>query len=205
MALKELHVRFEMESGRLPPSIDEWIALAQREIRDFWDQHPKKQKSEYVECDFTYAAEAMAACSRLKLIEPLQFVEWGAGFGVVTGIASLLGMRAVGIEAESFLHEAASRLHRLAALETTLWKGNFLPAGAARLRLPDEPSVALQYRIAPAYDVHGSDLHQFGGVFCYAWPGEEHFLKAVFDRYAAPNALLVLYRGPYQIEFYRKK
>jgi hypothetical protein len=47
-------------------------------------------------------------------------------------------------------------------------------------------------------------LSDFALIFAYPWPGEEHFLKAVFHRYARPNAVLLMYRGPYQVELYRK-
>lgn len=31
-------------------------------------------------------------------------------------------------------------------------------------------------------------------VFAYPWPGEEHVIERLFDRYAAAGALLVTYR-----------
>ncbi len=205
MALKELKFTFDVESAPLPPSIDAWISLARREIELFWDQSSKTKKKEYVECDFRFVAGLLSLCQQTGLFPRHKLLEWGCGFGVVTGIAELLGLSAVGIEAERFLVKAALRLQRQGGLKGEIWHANFLPVGASELAESGDPRISLQFSSLPsAYELHDSHLHDFGCIFCYAWPGEEHFLKQVFDRFAAPSTALILFRGPFHAEVYRK-
>lgn len=204
MALRELQLDLELDSTLLPSSVVAWINLARREIEEFWDQSSNSKKTEYVESDFEHVAEVLLHCQQKSWLARRELVEWGCGFGVVTGIAELLGLPAVGIESEGFLVEAGRRLLQKAGISAELFHGNFLPAGAAELALVEDPRVALQSTMPSVYASINRSLTDFGCVFCYAWPGEEHFLKLVFDRFAAPGTLLVLYRGPYHIEVYRK-
>ncbi len=206
MALKELKLRLDGESAPLPHSIDVWISLARREIELFWDQSQKTKKREYVECDFDFVAGALQVCLQKGLLPRQTLVEWGCGFGVVTGIAELLKINAVGIEAEQFLVEAAGRLHKLGGLQGNIWHANFLPAGASDLAEEQDPRISLQFGNLPsAYELCGCRLADFGCVFCYAWPGEEHFLKQVFDHFAGTSTVLILFRGPFHVEIYRKR
>lgn len=217
MPIKECDLHVDVDANAVSREIRQWIQFARRYIAAFWDRNPHLRKTEFIECDFEYAAEAIMACRSNNLIAGNRFVEWGCGFGVVAGIASRLGMESVGIEAEGFLCEAARRLQledpgrrclaregALVASGAEVWHGNFLPAGASSLILPEEPRVAASHTVASAYEDRGVDITQFDCFFVYAWPGEEHFLKSVFERSAAPNALLILYRGPYHVEFYQK-
>ncbi len=123
---------------------------------------------------------------------------------MVSGVASLLGLDAVGIEAEEFLCVEARKLLEKCHVPAEVWQGNFLPRGARKLAEDTDPLVSLTHDIAPAYEQFDMALSDFAIVFAYPWPGEEHFLKAVFNRYARPNAVLLMYRGPFQVELYRK-
>ena len=135
----------------------------------------------------------------------IRFLEWGCGFGGVTGAASLFGMRAVGIEALDFLCHQASALWRRHAISATVVHGNFLPQGADQLLLADDPGLAVQAAAdEDAYAGMGGRLDEFDLIFAYPWPGEEGFLARVFEKFARPGAHLLLYRGPYHLELYRK-
>ena len=205
MALKKLELGFDAGSAPLPPSIVAWLTLARREIELFWDQLRKTKKREYVECDFDFVAGVLQICLQKDLLPQRTLVEWGCGFGVVTGLAELLGMNSVGIEAEQFLVAAGRRLHGKGGLQGHIWHANFLPAGASELAEEEDPRISLQYASLPsAYDLHDCNLNDFGCVFCYAWPGEEHFVKQVFDHFAAHSTVLILFRGPFHVEVYRK-
>ena len=124
--------------------------------------------------------------------------------GAVAGVAGLLGLDAIGIEAEEFLCEQARQLLDQEGISAEIWQGNFLPEGARGLAEPEDPLVSLTHYIQSAYEQQDFSLSDFAIVFVYPWPGEEHFLKLVFDRFARHDALLLLYRGPFQIELYRK-
>lgn len=202
--LKSLSVSLA-EEPRLPTELSQWIQFGGQVVRDFWDRHPELRNTEWVECDY---AEVAAALIGLQVNHPARqesFLEWGCGFGVVAGTASLLGFNAVGIESERFLIEEAVRIAAEYGIEgVEFWEGNFLPTGAEQFAAKEDPRVALKAEAESAYAKYGREILEFATIFAYPWPGEEHFLKSVFRNYAAAGARLVLYRGPFQVEFYEK-
>jgi hypothetical protein len=204
MALAEIDVALE-EDEPLPTQVVEWIATARERIERYWDSFKHKPLPQYVECDFELVARAIETTCRQGLNDGQLFVEWGCGFGVVTGTAALLGLDAVGIEAEEFLCQESRLLLSHASIPAEIWQGNFLPHRARELADDTDPLVSLTHSIPPAYGQHDMTLGDFAIVFAYPWPGEEHFLRLVFDRFARRNALLLMYRGPYHVELYRKK
>lgn len=203
MALNELEL--DVPEDALQPPIADWLGTARERIERYWDHFSQKPLPQYVECDFDYVSAALQACLDNDLIDGKLFVEWGCGFAVVTGVAALLGLDAIGIEAEEFLCQEARILLSKQGISAEVWQGNFLPAGAARLAEDKDPLVSLTHRIPPAYEQYDMPLEDFAMVFAYPWPGEEHFLRVVFDRYARRDALMLMYRGPYHVELYRKR
>ncbi len=168
------------------------MAQAGRErIELYWDQFPKKPLPQYIECDFDYVSQALRTVVERGWIDGQLFCEWGCGFGIVTGVAALLGLDAIGIEAEEFLCDQARKLMAKNGVQAEIWQGNFLPTGAHQLAEDTDPLVSLTHRIPAAYHQHDMTLSDFAIVFVYPWPGEEHFLRAVFDRFARPNALML--------------
>lgn len=204
MPLRELTIDAD-DSVSLPAPIQEWLVVARERIERYWDQFSKQPLPQYVECDFDLVAAAMREIVDRNLADGRLFVEWGCGFAVVTGIAGLLGLDAVGIEAEEMLCVEGRKLLAKQAIKAEIWQGNFLPAGARSLAEDTDPLVSLTHSIPPAYQQHQMSLDDFAIVFAYPWPGEEHFLKQVFDRFARSAALLLMFRGPYHIELYRKR
>lgn len=202
MPLKEVPLRVGEEP--LPEAIAQWLVAGRARIERYWDQFPQKPLPQYIECDFDYVSQALRQCVRSGWIDGRLFCEWGCGFGIVTGVAALLGLDAIGIEAEPFLCEEARRLMAVNGIGAEIWQGNFLPAGAASLADDTDPLVSLTHTIAPAYGKHDMQMSDFALIFVYPWPGEEHFLRAVFHRYARPGALMLQFRGPYHVELYRK-
>ncbi len=203
MPLVELELN--IPDNPLPDDVSAWLVAARERIELYWDQFSSKPLPQYIECDFDYVAAGLQECLRRDLVDGKLFVEWGCGFAVVTGIAALLGLDAIGIEAEVFLCEQARLLLAQREIPAEVWQGNFLPAGAVRLAEDKEPLVSLTHSIPPAYSNFDMSLEDFAIVFAYPWPGEEHFLRAVFARYARSNALLLMFRGPYHIELFRKQ
>ena len=202
MSLKQLEL--EVDEQELSPDVLKWLAAGRERIERYWDQFPKKPLPQYIECDFDYVARALQACVRADLVDGRLFCEWGCGFGIVTGVAALLGLDAVGIEAEEFLCSQARVLLDNNNVQAEIWQGNFLPSGAAGLAEEADPLVSLTHKIPAAYAAHDMPLSDFALVFVYPWPGEEHFLRAVFDRFARPGALMLQFRGPFHVELFRK-
>lgn len=202
MALKQLELK--VDDRALPEAVEAWLAAGRARIERYWDQFPQKPLPQYIECDFDHVARSLAACVDQDLIDGQLFCEWGCGFGIVTGIASLLGLDAVGIEAEEFLCSQARALLEQNGIRAEIWQGNFLPHGASELAEEEDPLVSLTHKIPAAYGAHDMLLSDFALTFVYPWPGEEHFLRAVFDRFARPGALMLQFRGPYHVELFRK-
>lgn len=203
MTLKQLDLI--VDESELPAQVNQWLAAGRERIERYWDQFPKKPLPQYIECDFDYVSQALRTCVNHGWIDGQLFCEWGCGFGIVTGVAAVLGLDAIGIEAEQFLCEQARKLMAKHGVKAEVWQGNFLPAGAHQLAEDTDPLVSLTHRIPAAYHQHDMQLSDFAMVFVYPWPGEEHFLRAVFDRFARPNALMLQFRGPYHVELYRKR
>lgn len=202
MTLKQLQL--DVEDQELPEEVRRWIAAGRQRIELYWDQFPQKPLPQYIECDFDYVAKALAACVAQDLIDGQLFCEWGCGFGIVTGVAALLGLDAVGIEAEEFLCSQGRQLMEQNGVRAEIWQGNFLPAGSDSLAEETDPLVSLTHKIPAAYSQHDLSLSDFALTFVYPWPGEEHFLRAVFDRFARPGGLMLQFRGPYHVELFRK-
>ena len=204
MPLIELEMDLDDEQPLSDP-IERWLEASRQRIQLFWDQFPQKPLAQYIECDFEWVTRGLQYCVDQQLIDGKLFVEWGCGFGVVTGVASILGLDAIGIEAEEFLCDEGKKLLNVNSIEAELWCGNFLPSGSAKLSMDDDPNVSLTHTCESAYSTNQMTLDDFAIVYVYPWPGEEHFLKSVFNRYARKDALLLLYRGPYHVELYRKQ
>ena len=202
MSLKQ--VDLDVDAQELHADVRDWLVAGRERIERYWDQFPKKPLPQYIECDFDYVARALQACVHQNLNDGQLFCEWGCGFGIVTGIAALLGLDAVGIEAEEFLCSQARVLLEQNNIHAEIWQGNFLPPGAATLAEETDPLVSLTHKIPAAYAQHDMQLSDFALTFVYPWPGEEHFLRAVFDRYARPGGLMLQFRGPYHVELFRK-
>jgi hypothetical protein len=202
MKLDPIPLHFDWEEP-LEPNLERWIVRSEELVQQFWDRWQAKPIEQYVACDFRYVAAALREVLDQKLQNGNLFCEWGCGFGVVTGIASLFGMEAIGIEAEPFLVSEGRKLLKESKIAAELWEGNFLPKGAERLAETQSNHASLFHNIPDAYSQHDLDLDDFGTIFAYPWPGEEHFLREVFRRYARENAILLMFRGPYHIEVYR--
>jgi hypothetical protein len=204
MPLIQLNIQPD-EQWQSPARMQRWLDLSRQRIELYWDQFLKRPIEQYVACDFELVIRTLVACRKQRVIDGDLLVEWGCGFGVITGAASLLGFDAVGIEAEQFLCDQSVEMLTEAKIPAEIWQGNFLPPGARKLSESSDPVVSLGHHCASAYAEHSLALDDFAVVYVYPWPGEEYFLSAVFNYFARPGAILVLYRGPYHIEVYQKR
>lgn len=204
MPLIELEIELDDERP-LPAPLAQWLEKARRRTQLYWDQFAQRPLPQYVECDFEWVVRGLEYCRQQNLLVGNMFVEWGCGFGVVTGAASLLGFEAIGIEVEPFLCEEGRILLASQHIKAEIWQGNFLPGGSRKLAEDTDPLVALSHAATSAYEQNQMGLDDFALIYAYPWPGEEHFLRSVFERYARSKALMLMYRGPYQLELFQKK
>lgn len=192
------------DSAEIPPETEQILINADQVLQAYWDQWTKKPIEQYVACDFRDVWRALSELTSSRIANGNTFCEWGCGFGIVTGLASQLGWEAIGIEAEEFLVDQANSFLVRNGLAGEILHGNFLPRGSERLAPPQSEHASLFHQVENAYERHDLELDDYALVFAYPWPDEHHFLRDVFRYYAGDGALLLMFRGPYEIELYRK-
>jgi len=149
----------------------------------------------FVPSEFAAVWPVLAALAERDLAPGRLFCEWGCGFGVVAGLAAKLGFEAHGIEIEADLVDAARRLladHRIVA---QLACGSFVPPGGEELARIKAEMAWLVTGGADGHALLGRSADEWDVVFAYPWPGEEHVVERIFERFAAPRALLVTHRS----------
>ncbi len=189
----------------LQSAVENWISKSEELLQEYWDRWLEQPIEQYVACDFRYVAMALRAIAEHRLADGRMFCEWGCGFGVVTGIASILGFEAIGIEVQPFLVGQARKLLKRNRLHAEIWEGNFLPRTAESMADDQADHPSLGHHVPPAYEQYDSGIDDFALIFSYPWPGEAHFIQEVFRRHARPNALLLQFLGPFHVEVYRKR
>lgn len=135
--------------------------------------------------DYREVVEALSWVRHQYQLPGLRFCEWGCGFGIVAGMASLMGMEAHGIENDELLLDQAAEVQRLFGLTTTIHSGDIYRVTAN----PDEPPHPASF-----------DL-----IYAYPWPKEEARLVEWFDQWARPGACLLVYHGFADLSFHRKE
>ncbi|AMV35588.1 hypothetical protein VN12_26080 [Pirellula sp. SH-Sr6A] len=201
--LERLDLDWDSE-GEIPNDVSAMLAEADSMLQRYWDQWHQKPIEQYVACDFRDVWRSLSAVTEQRLATGNTFVEWGCGFGVVTGLASYLGWESVGIEAEPFLVQQAVAFLRKTDMKAQIVCGNFLPRGAERLAGHQANHASLFHQVPSAYDELDLQCDDFSLVFAYPWPGEHRYLQEVFRNYAGDQALLLMFLGPYEIELFRK-
>lgn len=196
----------------LPSSIDELpipdelavrISRANDRIEAFQDRWDRPQIEQFVAADFPLIFQSLAWTLETQPMIGRRFLEWGCGFAIVSALAARLGLDAIGIEAEEDLIAQGRRTIADWDAPCELIHGNFLPPGAESLA--DDPGLpSLGHDVPNAYRRLGLDLDDFAIVYAYPWPGEDDFHEAVFDRFAAPGAMLMLFCGPNDVRLWRK-
>lgn len=196
---------FEIEvcPAPLPPPIAAWLAAAQQRIDAFFADPAHVSGMGFIPSDYELVYGALAGFARRE-VGRLRFCEWGSGFGVVVGLAVLLGMEAYGIEIDGVLCAAARTLLAQRGLAAEIAHGSFVPEDyepSARLADLDTRTVLGQ---PDAYDQLSRDLDEFDVVFAYPWPGEEELYLDIFRRYADQGAVLITHSRVEGMRAWRK-
>jgi hypothetical protein len=168
----------------LPRELTRFIEVAEERVDEYQESVGEQLSPRFEPADHQEVAEALVWLRREMPCEGARFCEWGCGFGVVAGLADLLGFEAFGIEVDPVVFGLAEELRALYGLGTRLWLGNFL-----------EPVPANRRAFDPA---------RFDLIYAYPWPGEEDGIKEHFDRHAAETAYLLLFLGFGDLRLYQK-
>lgn len=189
----------------LPEPVAQLLADADRRIERFVrDRQATNPIGAFVPCDFVMVYHALRAVQALRIAPGDHVCEWGAGFGVVAGLAELLGFDACGIEVHRDLVDEAQSLledHHLAA---EIAHGSLIPEDGDALVDELAQQAWLSTGERPGYDELGVEVEDFDLIFAFPWPGDEVLIDALFEEYAAVGALLLTYHGMNDMRLQRK-
>ena len=201
--LKRIELAPDVLERNVPAEIQSRIEDVRLRIQTFQDRWDRPQIEQFVAADYYHVWQVLTWIKDTQLLIGKRFLEWGSGFAVVSAMADLLGFDTIAIEAEADLLDQGRNTAQDWNSSIELVRGNFLPPGAELLA--DDPTLpSLGHQVSAAYESIAMDLDDFSIVYAYPWPGEDDFHEAVFDRYAAVGALLVLFCGPNDIRVWRK-
>lgn len=203
MALHD--VSWRPSATRPNAAIAAFLADATERIDAFFEERWQEPIVGFVPSDFEKLWPALAAVMEQELAPGRRFCEWGCGFGVVAGLAAALGFDAHGIEIEPDLIAQAQALLTAHRLAVKLVVGSFIPPGGEQLA---QIKAEMAWLITDGADGHAllsCEPTDWDVVFAYPWPGEEHVIERLFDRYARPGALLITWRTEKGARVQRKR
>ena len=192
----------------LPPVTPEASALivdAQKRIDAFIEERLSDTLHSFVPSDFGLVYAALRQVADMHRAPGTMFCEWGSGAGVATCLAAMVGFEACGLEVEQELVELSRRLARDHRVHAAFCRGNFVPRAGQRIA---EQVGEMEWLAVGGPDAHEEmdlEIDDFDLVFAYPWPGEEHVVERLFERFAANGALLMTYNGAEGIRLFRKR
>lgn len=120
-------------------------------------------------------------------------LEWGSGLGVVTIMASRMGLEAYGIEAEPGLVELSRTLAEKYAPKAVFAEGSFIPDDFEWNPSDGEDVDRTEVDSPAAYYLLDMEIRDFDIVYAYPWPDEHQFFHAIFQQYGRPDARFATY------------
>ena len=201
--VEQIEIPSTIDAQPLPIQVRQWIEEARQRIEAFQDRWEKNRIEQFVAADYELVYQALVWLLQTQRTNGRRFLEWGCGFAIVSALASSLELDAIGIESESELLAQGRKTIAQWDVPIELVHGDFLPPGAESLA--DDPTLpSLGHNVACGYAQTESQLDDYAIVYAYPWPGEDEFHVDVFDRFAAPDALLLLFCGPNDVRLWRK-
>ena len=192
----------------LPDDIVAFLRESDLRVSQFLWNSPLRATG-FVPSDFKMVYHALQAITDANLAHGTSFCEWGSGFGVVASLAATLEFMACGIEIEKDLVNASRRLADDFGLPVEFVQGSFIPSGAESCAEEAYADNNAEYpwlvtNADDAYDELGLNPDDFDVVFAYPWPGEEYLIMSLFEKYAAEDALLLMYDQFNSVRLLRK-
>ncbi len=189
----------------LPDDVIAFLREADLRVSQFVRNSPIRVTG-FVPSNFVTVYYALRAITEANLAPGTSLCEWGSGFGVVTSLAAMLGFKVCGIEIDRGLVDASRTLADDFGLPVEFVHGSFVPSGAEAYveKAADNNAEWLVTNADDAYDELGLDPDGFDVVFAYPWPGEEYLITSLFEKYAAEEALLLMYNQLNSVRLLRK-
>ncbi|MGJ8651086.1 MAG: class I SAM-dependent methyltransferase [Opitutaceae bacterium] len=203
-------IPYEVEEVPLPKRVAAFIDEADKRCDEFYDAKLNKRFPRYVPSEPAQVYAALQYVTKQGLPMGTNFVEWGSGFGVGTGLAALLDYDATGIEIETTLVSKAEELLADQGIDAEFIATSYIPEGYISYDavgggdiVPDDSfGHSLDHR--PRYEDMDIDVEEIDLFFVYPWPGEQEMMLKLFDAVAGEGAILVAYYGDRDICIYRK-
>lgn len=188
----------------IPGQIERLLEESERRTQVFHDRLAATAVEQFVASDHRLVYRTLAWIEAARLLSGRRFIEWGCGFAVNACAAASLGWDVIAVEAQAALLPEARQIIALWQQPVELLQANFLPAGAEQHS--DDPYLpSLGHAAESVYTLLDMSLDDFDIVFAYPWPGEGDFIEEVFAMHAAAGAVLVCFRGPYEIAVLQKR
>lgn len=206
MSLQE--ITLELDPSILPDPVRDLIDEADKRCDQFFEAGLGLRYPRYVPSDPTVAHAAIAFLEQQGLLRGKVFCEWGCGFATVTGIASLLGFEAYGIELEPELAELGSSLTGELGIPAEILNISYFPegydesegVGGKDLIIPESHHSRGPAPPSPSYqDLDPDEVDLF---YVYPWPGQERLMMDLFISLSSPGAILLIYNGEGEISAY---
>ena len=201
-------IEIAINGSVLPEEVVAFLREADLRVSEFVRNSPVSVTG-FVPSDFVTVYKALRAITEADLAPGTSLCEWGSGFGVVASLAGMLGFDAYGMEIDRDLVDASRRLADNFGLPVEFVHGSFIPSGAEAYAEEaytdnDAEFFLLDTVTDDAYDELGLDPDDFDVVFAYPWPGEECLIASLFEKYAAEEALLLMYNQFKSVRLRRK-
>ena len=211
MAYEEID--YEPAEAILPENVQALVDAAEAEFDAFYAQQLNKRYPRYIASEPAQVYDALKWVTERGLVPGQRFIEWGSGFGVATGMATLLGYEATGIELREGLVDIARKLMASQSIDATFLCTSYIPEGyheyetAGGSDLVMDDSFGYQLEGSPLYqdeeqEVNISEVDLFYG---YPWPGEQEMMLKLFDAVADLDAIFIAYYGDREVCIYRKQ
>ena len=144
---------------------------------------------DYVAADHERVFQALAVLKE----RAVTFLEWGAGLGIITSTAALLGYEAFGIEIDPKLCRQAEELAEAFGARADFSYGSFVPDA---YEASDEYEREFFRTVMDEHDGYAEidmELRDFDLIYAYPWPGERDFFLDVARQCGRRGALLMTY------------
>jgi|WetSurMetagenome_2_1015567.scaffolds.fasta_scaffold08265_2 hypothetical protein len=187
----------------VPPEAARFIADAQLRIDAFIESRLATPIPAFVPSDYALVYQVLRHVADVHLAAGPRFCEWGSGAGVIACMAAMVGFEACGIEFEADLVDLSIRLARHHQLKVDFCCGNLVPYGGQEIAEEVDEFEWLAVGGPDPYELLGLEIDDFDVVFAFPWPGEEHVITRLFDRFASGGALLMTYDDTEGVRLFR--
>jgi hypothetical protein len=201
-------IELDYESIVTPTKIEAFL----RDTDDLVEQHRVNTKISFrgfVPSDYPAIYRCLKVVYDSHLLSGNRFCEWGSGVSVVASLAAMIGYESYGIEYDSNLCTVAEAICEDFDVPVEVVNGSFIPDGVEDLVndafATHNGELALHTDPDRTYEELGYEINDFDLIFAYPWPNDAELTHDIFDRCAAPGALLLTYYDGESISLFRKE